>query len=35
MIKGEEIVGVKVLLYIFGKWKQMDRGMVIDLDRSR
>lgn len=35
MIKGEETAGAKTLPHIFGKWKQMDRGMVTDLDRSR
>lgn len=35
MIKGEETAGAKTLPRIFGKWKQMDREMVTDLDRSR
>lgn len=32
MRKGEETAGAKALPRIFGKWKQMDRGMVTDLE---
>ena len=35
MMKGEKTAGAKALLHIFGKWKQMDRGMVTDSDRCR
>lgn len=35
MIEEEETAGAKTLPHIFGKWKQMDRGMISDLDRSR
>ena len=35
MMKGEKTAEAKALLHIFGKWKQMDRGMVTDSDRCR